>query len=121
MNVVGWFEIYCSDLERAGKFYSTVLDVQLTDNQMEDFSMKMFPEDMQSYGSAGALAYEANMAPGANSTVVYFNCEDCAVEASRIVAAGGSVLREKMSIGEHGFIVMGQDTEGNMFGLHSMQ
>ena len=26
-----------------------------------------------------------------------------------------------MSIGEHGFIVMVVDTEGNMIGLHSMQ
>lgn len=121
MNVVGWFEIYCSDLERAGKFYSTVLDIQLTDNLMAEFAMKMFPEDMNSYGSSGALAYEANMSPGGNSTVVYFNCEDCAIEAGRISAAGGIVLREKMAIGEHGFIAMGQDTEGNVFGLHSMQ
>jgi predicted enzyme related to lactoylglutathione lyase len=30
------------------------------------------------------------------------------------------VHREKMSIGEYGFIVLAVDTEGNMFGLHSL-
>ena len=53
-------------------------------------------------------------------TLVYFGCEDCAVEGSRVAAAGGNVHREKMSIGEYGFIVLAVDTEGNMFGLHSL-
>ena len=38
-----------------------------------------------------------------------------------IVVAGGKVEREKMSIGEYGFIVLALDTEGNMFGLHSLK
>jgi predicted enzyme related to lactoylglutathione lyase len=51
---------------------------------------------------------------------VYFSCEDCAVEAARATANGGSIFKEKMSIGEHGFIALVFDTEGNMIGLHSM-
>lgn len=35
--------------------------------------------------------------------------------------AGGRIEREKFSIGEYGFIALAIDTEGNMFGLHSMQ
>ena len=58
---------------------------------------------------------------GGNSTLVYFNCEDCAVEAARVAGAGGRVQRDKMSIGEYGFIALCFDTEGNMFGLHSMK
>ena len=57
---------------------------------------------------------------GGNSTIVYFSCADCAVEAARVAPAGGRVQQEKMSIGEYGFIVLAVDTEGNMFGLHSM-
>lgn len=45
---------------------------------------------------------------------------DCAVEAKRIEAAGGEILKEKSSIGEYGYIVPAFDTEGNLFGLHSM-
>ena len=52
--------------------------------------------------------------------MVYFGCDDCAVEGSRVAAAGGRVHREKMSIGEYGFIVLAVDTEGNRFGLHSL-
>ena len=37
-----------------------------------------------------------------------------------MVSAGGKIQREKMSIGEYGHIVLAIDTEGNLFGLHSM-
>ena len=58
---------------------------------------------------------------GGNSTLVYFSCTDCAIEAGRVAAFGGRIQREKMSIGEYGFISLAFDTEGNMFGLHSIQ
>ena len=58
---------------------------------------------------------------GGNSTLVYFSCDDCAVEAARVVEAGGRIQREKMSIGEYGYIALAFDSEGNMFGLHSLQ
>jgi predicted enzyme related to lactoylglutathione lyase len=53
--------------------------------------------------------------------LVYFASEDCAVEAARVVQAGGALQKEKFSIGQYGFIALAIDTEGNMFGLHSMQ
>ena len=53
-------------------------------------------------------------------TLVYFNCADCAVEAGRVEAAGGKLHQAKMSIGDYGNIALAFDTEGNMFGLHSM-
>jgi len=72
-------------------------------------------------GASGALVKMEGFSSGGNSTLVYFSCEDCAVEASRVAAGGGRIQREKMSIGEYGFIALAYDTEGNMFGLHSMQ
>ncbi len=36
-----------------------------------------------------------------------------------VAGAGGRIHRPKMSIGEYGFISLGYDTEGNMFGMHS--
>ena len=38
----------------------------------------------------------------------------------RAVAAGGHIMRDKFSIGQYGHIALCFDTEGNMFGLHSM-
>jgi predicted enzyme related to lactoylglutathione lyase len=69
-------------------------------------------------GCSGALVNMPGFASGGNSTLVYFNC---AVEAARVVNAGGRMQREKFSIGQYGFIALAIDTEGNMFGLHSMQ
>jgi len=53
--------------------------------------------------------------------VVYFCCEDCAVEESRAEANGGCVEQTKMPIGEYGFISLVVDTEGNRIGLHSLK
>lgn len=62
-----------------------------------------------------------SMRPGTGGTLVYFACEDCSVEESRVEAAGGRVLQPKMSIGEYGFCSIVMDTEGNSIGLHSMK
>ena len=58
---------------------------------------------------------------GGNSTLVYFICDDCAIEEGRVKSSGGKIQKPKMSIGEYGFISLAIDTEGNMFGLHSMK
>jgi predicted enzyme related to lactoylglutathione lyase len=63
----------------------------------------------------------AGVPSGGNSTLVYFACDDCAIEAARVPKAGGKLQREKMSIGEYGFVALAFDTDGNMFGLHSMR
>jgi predicted enzyme related to lactoylglutathione lyase len=119
-NPVGWFEIYVQDMARARAFYETVLGVTLDKLPTGDLEMMAFPNDMASPGTSGALVHMAGVPSGGNSVMVYFNCEDCSLEGSRVAAAGGTVFREKMSIGEYGFVVLANDTEGNMFGLHSM-
>ncbi len=123
-NPIGWFDIYVADLARAQAFYEAVLNIQLED--MDDPSdpsikMKMFPSNMEKYGATGALMKIEGAPVGQNSTVVYFSCEDCAIEEARIEAAGGKVERSKFGIGEFGFIALAFDTEGNMIGLHSMK
>lgn len=121
-NPIAWFEIYVDDMQRAKRFYQTVLATelsQLSDPTDSGIEMWAFPSNMESYGATGALARMEGMGPGGNSTLVYFSCEDCAVEESRIESAGGRVQQPKMAIGEYGFITLALDTEGNMFGLHS--
>jgi hypothetical protein len=120
-NPVGWFEIYVQDMSRAKAFYEAVLQTQLQRLEAGDLAMWAFPMDMASYGAPGALVQMAGVPSGGNSTMIYFQCEDCAVEGSRVAAAGGKVVREKLSIGQYGFIVLAHDTEGNMIGLHSMR
>ncbi len=121
-NPVGWFEIYVQDMNRAKRFYEAVFQLKL-EKLMEDQEMEMwsFPMAMDRFGASGALVKMQGFPSGGNSTLVYFSCTDCAVEAGRIVASGGRIQKEKVSIGQYGFIALGFDTEGNMFGLHSMQ
>jgi predicted enzyme related to lactoylglutathione lyase len=120
-NPVGWFEIYVQDMERAKKFYESVLQTKLQKLNSPEIEMWSFPGNMESYGTPGSLVRIPGVPSGGNSTLVYFSCADCAVEIGRVAKAGGRVHREKMSIGEYGFIGLAFDTEGNMFGFHSMK
>ncbi len=127
-NPVVWFEIYVQDMQRARQFYEAVLDVKLEQMPAPTAEMTMemwaFPSDpstaQTSYGACGMLVKMENVSSGGGGTVVYFGCKDCAIEASRVAANGGTVVKEKLSIGEHGFIALARDTEGNMIGFHSM-
>jgi len=122
-NPVGWFEIYVQDMPRAQKFYETVLGVELTklDAPAPELEMLAFPMNMDAGGASGALAKVAGCPSGGMGTLVYFSCDDCATEASRVEAAGGKICKPKFSIDQYGFIALAMDTEGNMIGLHSMQ
>lgn len=123
-NAVGWFDIYVNDMSRAEAFYGAVLQRELetiSDPTDSSVIMKSFVTDMQSYGAGGALVKREGFEPSPGGTIVYFGVEDCAVEESRVENAGGQVITPKMSIGEYGFISVCMDTEGNVFGLSSMQ
>lgn len=123
-NPVGWFEIYVNDMERAKKFYETMLNVTLeplpnpTDQPIE---MWTFPNVMENPGAGGSLVKMEGFEAGGNSVIIYFACEDCAVEESRAKNAGGKIHCPKMSLGDYGFMSLVVDTEGNMIGLHSLK
>lgn len=125
-NPVGWFEIYVDDIERARKFYEGVLGTtleKLANPATMDKGLEMwaFPSDMEQYGASGAIAKMEGVAAGGNSIMVYFSCEDCAVEAGRVEPNGGRLMQPKFSIGEYGWIAIASDTEGNTIGFHSMK
>ena len=119
-NVVNWFEIPVADMSRAKKFYGGVFQKEMMDLPMEQGEMAAFPWTEGGEFAAGALVKHEQTNPGGNGTVVYFHCEDVSTEAGRVEDHGGKVVQPKMGIGEHGFIALGMDTEGNMFGMHSM-
>jgi uncharacterized protein len=119
-NPVVWFEIYVKDMERAKRFYETVFQTKLEKlpSAVAGLEMWQFPSTMNGAGASGVLAKMQGMDFSGNSTVVYFECDDCAVEEARAKKAG-RVQRGKTSIGPHGNISLVYDTEGNLFGLHS--
>jgi len=128
-NPVVWFEIYVENMERAKAFYENVLALKLEKMpvptaEFETMEMWAFPSDketsMTSYGACGMLIKMEGCAPGGGGTIIYFNSDDCAIEASRVSQNGGTLFKEKTSIGEHGYFAIAQDTEGNTIGFHSM-
>ncbi len=127
-NVGCWFEIYVNDMARAKSFYRAVLNVDFEDappmEGMESMKMAFFPGDEKLPGASGALVEMEGARPEGEaplSTMIYFNCVDCAVEQDRVEPAGGKVFQAKMPVGPHGYVAMCLDTEGNPFGLHSLE
>lgn len=121
-NAVGWFDIYVSDMNRAVSFYEAVLRQKLEkiDDPTGETQMMSFAGSMTCYGASGALVKSNHSKPGSGGTMIYFSVDDCAVEQSRIVSAGGKVIRPKFSIGSFGWICLCTDTEGNLIGFNSL-
>ena len=120
-NPAVWFEIYVQDMNRAKKFYESVLQGKLEKLDSPGMDMWTFPMEMNTPGTGGALVRMPGVPSGGNSTLVYFGCEDCSVEEGRVVKSGGRIHKNKFAIGQYGFITLAIDAEGNMFGLHSMK
>jgi uncharacterized protein len=120
-NPVGWFEIYVDDMKRAKHFYEGVFSKTLTQLGKSEIEMWAFPGEMNVYGAPGALVKMPGFPAGRNSVLVYFSCADCSVEEKRVLEFGGKVQKTKFAIGEYGFIALVVDSEGNMFGLHSLK
>ena len=57
VNPVCWFEIYVDELDRAAKFYETVLSTKLEKlpSPKEEVELVAFPMEMAATGAAGAL------------------------------------------------------------------
>lgn len=120
-----WFEIHVNDMARAKAFYERLFDIELRSLSHDGMPAGMeywaFPDGTPDrYGSCGALVKMPGLSAGGASSIVYFATEDCAKAAAKAVTLGGSMHQDKMKIGEHGFIALVTDTEGNMIGLHSM-
>jgi predicted enzyme related to lactoylglutathione lyase len=122
-NPVGWFEIHVQDMERASRFYAQVFQQSFTALDAPEPGMQicMFNGDMSTHGSTGALVKHPMKQPSTEGVLIYFSCDDCSVQLQLALANGGRVFKEKISIGNNGFIAIIGDTEGNAIGLHSFK
>jgi predicted enzyme related to lactoylglutathione lyase len=124
-NPFTWVEIYVDDMNRAQEFYESVLQIEMipmqTPGEMGDLKMVSFPWAEGGTNISGALCKTSQMSPGTGGTLVYFTCDNCANEESRVKSAGGKIIQSKFQIGQHGFCSIVMDTEGNTIGLHSIQ
>lgn len=124
-NVVGWFEIPTTDLQRAINFYEAVFGFKMEHHPMGDLEMAWFPSNEEGKGAAGTLIYHKEWyKPSTDGVLVYFTSPsgDLANELTKIEAAGGKVLQAKTLIAEDiGYMALFLDSEGNRIALHSRQ
>jgi uncharacterized protein len=122
-NVVVWFEIPAADLDRAVKFYETVLSVTLNRESMPGWPpMAVFPYDCMGGGVGGCIvpAGEHHQPSTGGITVYLHTGDDLAGPLARVEAAGGKITLPKMQVSpEIGFIAHIIDSEGNRMALHS--
>lgn len=125
-NVLTWFEIPVTDIDRAKKFYETILDIEMVKRADGNDEAVFFPFDPSviqatSGRITGVLSKTERNSPSTNSTVVYINASpDIQTVIDKVEKAGGKVIAPKTQI-PAGFIAMIIDSEGNKVGLHAEQ
>ncbi|WP_374353169.1 VOC family protein [Chitinimonas sp.] len=119
MNHIVWVDIPVNDLDRAIRFYSAVLDCEVSRQGGPGFLFGLLPHEGDEV--AGCLyTPDGDNAPSASGPLVYLNV------ASRMAAAleavtllGGSIVKPAHPIGPHGFRAIILDSEGNRIALHA--
>ncbi|WP_223035019.1 VOC family protein [Hanstruepera marina] len=119
-NMVGWFEIPVSDMDRAKAFYEAVFKIDIHVVDFGGILMGWFPDRGQVPGAQGTLIKQESYIPSQEGTLVYFISDNVQNELDRIEAAGGKIYQSKTQISpEHGYMGVFIDTEGNRVALHS--
>jgi uncharacterized protein len=125
-NILTWFEIPVSDIDRAKKFYETILGIEMVkraDGNDEAAFFPFNPNVIQATSGrvTGVLSKTSRNSPSGNGTVVYINASPgIQIVLDKVEQAGGKVVATKTQI-PAGFIAVIIDTEGNKVGLHAEQ
>ena len=117
-SVPAWFEIPAQDLERASKFYESVLDAHLKREEQGSIRMAVFPHDKSQ--PSGALVKAEGYRPAEQGSVVYLNVDDIRPALAKVPKAGGAVLQPATKLPDQGGVFAQiRDSEGNRVGLFS--
>jgi uncharacterized protein len=126
-NAISWFEIPTLHLDKAQKFYETVLQCTMRLENMGPSEGAVFPYDESSGGVGGALICGPTApmtAVGVGSGVlVYLDCAPHTIDSllQRAVVAGGRMAMPRTALPPGlGFIASIFDLDGNKVGLHSL-
>src|SRR5207253_9841984 len=119
-NRIVWCDIPVLDLDRAIKFYSAVLGVEVKKEEFPGMTIGILPHNDGEVG--GCLFTGSEDKPSDKGLLVYLNANgrlDDAIAA--VMPNGGSVLKPKHPIGPYGSRAIILDSEGNRLALHSDQ
>lgn len=120
-NALNWFEIPVADMDRAQRFYETVVDAPLRREAMGPATtLAVFPYDPAGVG--GCLLAADGARTSADGVVVYLNAgESLDTALERVRAAGGRIVLPRTELPEGmGCFAHFADSEGNRVGLHAL-
>jgi hypothetical protein len=120
-HALNWFEIPVLDIERAQRFYESVLGSPMRREQMGEHTLALFPSDADGVG--GCLVAGSGPAwPATVGSLVYLNAAP-SLDAvlARVERAGGRLSMPKATLPDGmGVFAHITDTEGNRVGLHAL-
>ncbi len=120
-DAINWFEIPVRDLDRAQRFYETVLDRKLARETMGEERLAIFPAAQGRTQGCINIGPQP-VAPSTSGTRVYLDASPSIDAAlSRVADAGGKVVVRKTALPSGlGYWAHMSDTEGNIVGLHAL-
>lgn len=118
-NWCAMFEISVEDFERAKGFYENVLEIEITEMNVLNTRIGMFP--MQEYSNWGCISKCERHNPSKDGTLVYINAgNDMEDILEKVESAGGEILTPKTKLSDQfGYMAAFTDTEGNRIALHA--
>lgn len=114
-----WNELYTDDVDRAGKFYTTVLGWTTEAFDMGPMgTYTLFNRPGVKGNAGGMMKLMPNMQGVPPHWLVYFAVEDCDASAKKAKDLGGKVLMDPMDIPNIGRFAVAQDPAGAVFALY---
>jgi predicted enzyme related to lactoylglutathione lyase len=120
-NLCAMVEIAVEDFGRAKQFYESILGIKITEMNILDTQIGMFP--MEGYSNWGCISKCDQHRPSRDGTLIYLNADsDIDGMLEKVKSAGGEILTPKTKLSdEFGFIAVFVDTEGNRIALHALK
>ena len=118
MKIINWFQIPATDMDRAVKFYSAILDQPVKKQEFPGMTIGILPHNDGEV--SGCLFTSEDQKPTSAGVLIYLNASgrlDDAIAA--VVPNGGKIIQAKHPIGPFGFRAVINDSEGNRVALHS--
>ncbi len=121
MNALNWFEIPATNIERAQRFYETLMGAPMKRESMgPGMAMVNFPYSQET-GVGGCVMSGPGMVPSTSGAVVYLAATPTLdAVLARLPQAGGKLLTPKVTLPDDiGVFAHIEDSEGNRVGLHA--
>ena len=122
-NAISWFEIPTTNLDRAQKFYETILGIRFTKLDLPNIKMRMFPtDDPMDVGGSLCDSGGFHKPSSTDGPLIYLNGNpDVQLILDKVENAGGKILVPKTQISPtFGYMAVIIDSEGNRIAFHSI-